>query len=271
VINPAFKILLVCSLSTLLTACALRSLFGNVIIVDDIENEVNEIITTVFSNSTAAVCLSTDYGFYECTYIIDGDIITSTLYLLSEFGITGVLIDPLILQLLADASVITSTYDLGSGPQPLNTTSTMSFYVTPDITVTAEADRRFIILELPASVTGSLPPGDPDHGLEIQYSLGFKRQQPISSPIEPMNIKVMLAGKVTVNENNFYLPTLPCVTDFASIPTLEIPQSDTPVNLQPAVGDLIRLGGDVVCDHKAYYFNSLPQPPLKNYLPFATR
>lgn len=125
--------------ASLLSGCALRSLFGNVIIVSDIGEEVNEIITTVFSDSTAAVCLNTDYGFYECTYIVDGDIITSTLYLLSEFGITGVLIDPLILQVPANVTGITATYDSGNGSQLLSVHTTDSFLVTPQITVTAEA------------------------------------------------------------------------------------------------------------------------------------
>jgi hypothetical protein len=64
---------------------------------------------------------------------------------------------------------------------------------------------------------------------------------------------------------------LPCVTDFASIPSVEIPLSTAPVNLQPALGDLIGLGGDVVCDHKAYYFDNVPPPPDKIFLPVAIR
>ena len=159
--RPSLSILLICALSTLLTACALRSLFGNVIIVGNIKEEVNEIITTVFSDSTAAVCLDTDYGFYECTYIIDGEIITSTLYLVSEFGITGVLIDPVILQIPADATGVAGTYDVGGGPLPLNITHTDMFNVTPSISVTAETGKRFTILEVPTSVTDNLPSGDP--------------------------------------------------------------------------------------------------------------
>jgi hypothetical protein len=259
------------ALSMLLTACSLRALFGNVIIVQDIEAEVNEIITTVFSDSTAAVCLDTDYGFYECTYIIDGDIITSTLYLLSEFGLTGVLIDPVILQVPADVTDVIATYDDGSGPRPLSTRSTGSFQVTPDLSVTAEADREFLILELPASVVGSLPEGDPNSGPEFAYSLGFKRVQPLSDPVLPMQVKLMLAGKVIINEHTYYVPMLPCVADFASIPALELPQSVMPVDLQPTVGDLIRQGGQVGCDHQAYYFDNVPLPPLKVFMPLISR
>lgn len=270
--RPILRLFLVCALSTFLTACALRSLFGNVIIVQDIGDEVNEIITTVFSDSTAAVCLDTDYGFYECTYIIDGEIITSTLYLLSEFGITGVLIDPVILQIPDDVTEIAATYDDGAGPQPLVRTVAQRFFVTPDITVTAETGSQFLILELPDSVTALLPPGDPNTAPEFSYAVTFTRTQPIADPIDPMLVKIMLTGKVSINGYTYYVPLLPCVTDFASLPTLEIPQSAAPADLQPAVGDLIRQGGgSEVCDHQAYYFNNVPPPLLKVFLPTLLR
>lgn len=271
-LRPLLKILMLGALSIFLTACALRSLFGNVIIASDIGDEVNEIITTIFSESTAAVCLDTDYGFYECTYIIDGEIITSTLYLLSEFGITGVLIDPVMLQIPDDVSDIAATYDDGTGPQPLAKTVTQNFFVTPDITVTAEAGRQFLILELPDSVAAILPSGDPNTAPEFSYAVTFTRTQPISDTVAPMLVKIMLTGKVIVNGHTYYVPLMPCVTDFAGIPTLEIPQSGAPVDLQPAVGDLIQQGGGAeVHDHQAYYFNNVPPPPNRLFLPIISR
>lgn len=265
------KVMLVCALPVLLTACVLRSLFGNVIIVTDIGEEVNEIIATVFSDSTAAVCLDTDYGFYECTYIIDGEIITSTLYLLGEYGITGVLIDPVILQAPQGAAEIAATYDLGDGPEPLPVAVRQSFNVTPDILVTAEANQQFLIMELPESVANALPPGSPQNGTPITYTLSFKQVQPIADPIDPVTVKVLLAGKVTINGHHYYVPILPCVTDFAGIPAIEIPQSNAPVNLESTVGDLIRQGGDFLCDHDAYYFYNVPPPPQQLFLPALIR
>jgi hypothetical protein len=44
-----------------------------------------------------------------------------------------------------------------------------------------------------------------------------------------------------------------CVTDFASIPALEIPQWEIPLDLEVSVGDLIRQGRQVACDHQAYF------------------
>jgi hypothetical protein len=260
------------AMSVLLSACALRSLFGNVIITEDLSQEINEIIDTVFSDSTAAVCAETDYGFYDCTYIIDGEIITSTVYLLSEFGIAGVLIDPLIVQIPAATAEITATYDLGSGPQPLVVQTTPRFFVTPNISVTAETGKQFVILELPPSIEAMLPSGDPNNGLEVSYALQYARTQPIQDPIEPELVKIMLAGKAVINEHAYYVPLVPCVTDFSVIPALEIPVSDAPVNLQASVGDLLRQGGsNVVCDHQGYYYNNVPPPPLKVYLPVVRR
>lgn len=272
--RPVSRILLVFVAGLLLPGCALRSLFGNVIIVANIEDEVNEIITTIFTDSTAAVCLEPGgFGFYECIYILDGEIITSTLYLLSEFGITGVLIDPVILQIPADVEAVTATYDdgAGGGAQPLVQTLTTSFYVTPTEIISAEAGQTFLILELPPSVIATLPSGDPNLAPEFTYALAFTRTQDISLPIDPVTVKIMLAGKAVVNGYTYYVPLVPCVSDFALIPSLEIPQSLTPVDLEPAIGDLIALGGEVVCDHKAYFYPFDPILPLSVYLPVIIR
>ncbi|MCC7352690.1 MAG: hypothetical protein IT330_02955, partial [Anaerolineae bacterium] len=227
--------------------------------------------TTVFSDSTAAVCLNTDYGYYECTYILDGEIITSTLYLLSEYGVTGVLIDPLILQVPADVTDVTATYDDGSGPQSLFTRNTGQFLAQPGITVTAEAGQTFIIAEFPSSMTTTLPAGDPRSGTPFDMALSYKRVQPLSAPIGPVRVKMMMTGKVVVREHTYYVPILPCVTSFSQIPAVEIPQSATPVNLQVAIGDLIRDGSNVVCDHRGYYFDTTPPPPKRVLLPLALR
>jgi hypothetical protein len=250
----------------LTSGCALRALFGNVIIVEDLEEEVNEIITTIFSDSTAAVCLETVYSSYECTYIIDGEIITSTLSLISEFGLTGVLIDPVILQVPDDVSEITATYDAGSGPQPLSMWNTQSFSATPDNLVTAEAGNKFLILELPPAVTHGLPIGDPNSAPQLSYSLSFKRTQPINEPVDPMRIKILLAGKVVINQHPYYVPLLPCTTDFTSLPSIEIPKAAAPVNLNPGIAALLAGGGNP-CDHQGYYFNNVPPPPKMVYLP----
>jgi hypothetical protein len=269
--RAALKITLAVGLGLLLTACALRAMFGNVIIVEDIAAEVNEIIETVFTDSTAAVCLNTDYGFFECTYIIDGDIITSTLYLLGEFGITGVLIDPLIAQVPSDATVITATYDLGGGPQPLSVQQVGAFKVMQTLTVTAEAGQKFLILQLPPGVESTLPQVDPAAGLPLSYTLGFSHTEPLGPPVGPQTIKLLSAGRVVVNGYTFYVPILPCETDFANIPALTLPQAATPQDLQPALGAWLAANPNAVCDHTAYYYDDVPPPLPRLFLPLITR
>jgi hypothetical protein len=252
-------------MGVLLAGCWLHLMSGNVIYVSDIEEEVNEIITTVFSNSTAAICLNTDYGFYECTYIVEGDIITSTLYLLSELGLTGVLIDPLILQVPEDATLLQATYNRGNGVQPLKARHVKSFEAQPRITVQAEANQRFIILDI--------QPSDPPltHTL-VDLSLRLRRVRPINEPVTAQSIKAMFTAKVVVRGHTYYAPILPCVTDFAAIPAFNIPLSPTPQNLMPAIHSALQAASQPACDHKGYYFDGAP-PPFSDqlYLPVALR
>jgi hypothetical protein len=252
-------------LASTVSACSLRALFGNVIIVEDIGEGVNEIITTVFSDSTAAVCLGTDFGFYECTYIVDGEIITSTLYLLSEFGITGVLIDPLIVQIPDDVVGFSGTYDDGTGPQPLVVWGTNSFQVEPGVWVYPEAGQGLLVLDLPAEETAGLPGGDPELGPEFDFTLTFTHTSPIGAPVDPVVVKAMFTGHVEYNGHDYFVPILPCVRDFADIPGFEIPVSDAPVDLVVSVGDLIRNGQVSPCDHESYDFDNVP-PPFDQFI-----
>ena len=274
IVTRLVKVGLVCLTAGVVSGCFLRNMFGNVIIVEDIENEVNEIITTVFSDSTAAVCLNTDYGFYECTYIVDGEIITSTLYLLSEYGLTGVLLDPLILQVPDDVISITATFTPTSGsPQPAVTSVRQTFEMQPYKPITAETGTKFLILEFPSSVTSAITETDPANGPHFDLALSFAQRRPISQAVEPVNVKAMLTAKVVTRGHTYYAPVFPCVTSFADIPTVTIPITNTPVNLQADIGDVIRLGQVEPCDHVYYDYSSAPPPSFDHfvYLPIVRR
>jgi hypothetical protein len=80
----------------------------------------------------------------------------------------------------------------------------------------------------------------------------------------------MLTGRVEVRGHVYYVPLLPCVTDFASIPALELPQSATPMNLQPAIGDMLRAAPDAACDNQFYTYFNVP-PPRQVFLPVLQR
>ncbi|HJS29718.1 MAG TPA: hypothetical protein VJ768_08860, partial [Anaerolineales bacterium] len=183
-----------------------------------------------------------DFGFFECTYIVDGEIITSTLYLLAEFGLPGVLIDPLIVQVPDGVVEFSGTYDDGSGPHPLEIWGTNAFQVEPGEWVYPEAGQELFVLDIPPSVSAGLPGGDPTQGQEFDFTFTFTHHSPLGDPVEPVIVKAMFTGHVEVNGHDYFVPILPCVRDFASIPGMEIPVSEAPVELIVSVGDMIRGG-----------------------------
>lgn len=272
--NSKLKVILVIImlsiLAALLSGCFLRNTYGNVVYVDSISDYVDLILNAVFTNATVAVCRTEDVG-YDCRYFIGGIQATSTFYLLSEFGLFGVMIDPVILQVPEGATDILATYDDGSGMQPLVQITRTSFNAQPGVQVTAEAGHKFLILELPPSATSTLPIDDPVNGAAFDFNISYKLTVPKSQASDPVFVKAMLTGKVVVNEHIYYVPLYPCVTDFASVPALEIPQSENLVNLEPALGDLINQSGDMTCFHKVYDFSSAPPPPVKLQLPLVLK
>ena len=235
--------------------------------VDSTGEAVDVIIATFDARASLAICDENAFSGFECDYYINGVWITSTGYLLSEFGLTGVLIDPLIAQVPANVQAITATYDLGAGagPQPLSTAWISHFKVTPNLSVTAEPGQKFILLELPSDVEPLIPSGDPSLGLPVTYTLQYAYEAPVGSG-DDQSLKLMLAGRVTFLGQKYYVPLLPCVTDFALVPALPLPQAASPQDLQPALGDLLTAAPTAACDDQMYFFNYAP-PPKTLFLP----
>ncbi len=247
-----------------LTGCFLQDMFGHTAIyANSIEQEVNDIITAVFGQATVAVC-SKSGALYSCTYIIDGVILTSTATLISEFGLTGLVIDPVVLQIPANAVDITAQYSTTAGYLPAITSVRGNFPVKPGVNITAETGTQFVILELPNSVTSGLTQTNPANGLPVSYAISFTQRQPVSQTVEPVSIKAMFTGRIVANGHVYYAPLLPCTTNFANIPSLTIPVITTPVNLQPSLGAL--LGQVAPCNHASYDYTNAP-PPDRLFLP----
>ena len=271
-LRALLQILLSLGLGLFLTGCMLRAMFGNVVVTEDLSEDINLIIDSVLAEATVAACFQASAPPFgptsTCTYIIDGEIVTSTVSLLSEFGLAGVLIDPVIAQIPAGVHTLTATYDVGSGPQPLTPTPVTSFKVTHNLSVTAEPGHQFVILELPASVEALVPTGVPTDGLPISYTLDYAQSLPLHEPVPPQTIKLMLTGRVTLNGHKYYVPLLPCVTEFAQVPALTLPESVTPQSLMPALGALT----PQPCQGQVYFFN--PEPPIfdsRLYMPLVRR
>jgi hypothetical protein len=194
--------------------------------------------------------------------------VPSGVALYSEYGVTGLLLDPLIAEVPAGVHTVTGTYDLGGGPQPLLVTTVDRFKITHALSVTAEPGTKFLIFELPPSVEAMLPTDVPTNGLPITYSVQYVHNLPITQSVPIQTVKLMLAGRVDFFGNKYYVPLLPCVTDFALVPAVTLPLSATPQDMQPALGGLSGQG----CNGTAYFFQ--PEPPTldqKVYLPVIGR
>jgi hypothetical protein len=209
------------------------------------------------------------HRYTRCSYLIDGEYISSTVQLVDSLGLFGVLVDPLILEVPTAVISVTATFDTGGGPQPLPVDRAGSFQVHPGLWVTAEVGMTFLFLELPEEVVASLPP-DPDQGIDLDFSLSFHQLLP-PGPHSPLTIKAMTAGLVIVQHQKYYIPLLPCVTDFIYVPPVTVPESDTPQPLEMALGDLIRSHEAEPCDHAVHDFSGALPPPGLVFVPLVGR
>ncbi len=135
------KILLsamLCTLPILLSGCFLRLFFGT---VAERDTGFGTIFVATFGGTfgPTAICdFDPETGnLVECRYEFlnfEGDPpifeSTSTAQLIEEFGILGLFIDPLILQVPAGATNFTGTIDDGSGPQAIVVTEVQLFQST---------------------------------------------------------------------------------------------------------------------------------------------
>jgi len=248
-----------------LSGCILHGMLGNIDHFTSLEDAQEDYAHKVVSDATGATCFGSssppNIQNVNCVYIIDGIRISSTVSLLSELGIYGAFVDPLIVEVPEDVISVTATYDNGSGPQPLAVNRSGSFQVHPGLVVTAEVGTTFLFLDLP---------GDADHDADLDYSLSYHRVLP-SGPIPPATIKAMLAGLVVAQHQTYYIPLLPCVTDFADVPPITLPQSDTPQDLEMTVGDLIRNNDASPCNNVEHDFRGALPPPGLVFMPVVLR
>ena len=257
-------------LAAVLTGCFLRTMVGHVIIVDNIPDEVREVLNAVFGDSTVSVCYRPQqFAVFNCTYIVDGEIFSSTLDLVSEFGLAGVLLDPVIVQVPNDAISVTATYSNGGSLLPAVTSIRSSFEYLPYRSITAETGTKFIIMDFPPDITSTINTTDPVNGPRFDFALNFAQRKPISQPVNPTNIKVMLTARVVSRGHVYYAPILPCVTSFSLVPTITIPISDTFMPMEAQFGDIIRNHQAIPCNNKYYDYSNTP--PLQLWLPMVAR
>ena len=244
------------------SGCLLRAT-GGFVFTDDLRTFIN----LVFDDVSTAYCRDiVDPGsgetINECEYSIvteDGSTErTSTVRLISEAGVFGVLIDPVIVQVPEQATFDIGTVDDGSGPQDLIVTETRSFNVQPGVETSAEAGQKFWIIELPAAVESSLPDSVGTGGPVFSYNFAYNL--PPVAPGQSIPIRVMNTGRVEIGADRYYVPLYPCTTDFSQVPEILIPQSP---DLSGFIFDLLFLFGlnnpDLGCNDVSYDFTPIDQ------------
>ena len=179
---------------------------------------------------------------------------TSSAELISELGLLGVFVDPVVVQLPLSASILTATYDPGTGPLPLVVTSGLSAVpVQPGTQLISEAGQQLCILEFPASVPPGLPPGPATAGTPFSFSVG------IAGPSPLIQVKAIFSGKVVVGGQTYYPPLFPCVTDFASVPAISLTGAST-LNLMSTLLGLMS-GPNLGCSGTVYNYAAVASTP----------
>jgi len=235
-------------------ALAALGCFLRLAVVTTFFDDLGEFIRASFeTDATLAHCNSvpiegSEAESTECIYISEGFLETSTITLIREFGVLGLLVDPLVLQVPDTVTEVSGTWDDGSGPAPLVVTQTNSFSADALTDVAAEANRTFLIFELPQAAAQALPeePGD------YRFTATFEFP---ATEAAPFDVKPMATIRVDVAGRPFYLPQVPCVTDFAEVPAVTIPVPATDLDLGAALAAAFT--GVTGCDGAFYDFFGL--------------
>jgi hypothetical protein len=179
--------------------------------------------------------------------------LTSSGQLIADFGILGALIDPLVLQVPQSVSDVSGTAPRGGIAYPLVITQTTSFKAGPGTTVTAEPGMKFLIVELPASAADSITATDPEDGHEFDFTLQF------SNSTLPIPVKSMFTIRVDAPDATYYLPMLPCTTNFAEVPEMSISFASA-MTAEDDIQAMIDTYADMACDGQVYDLRTSPGP-----------
>jgi hypothetical protein len=234
--------------------CFLRLLFGSVAERDSDFGIVFIASIGGFFGPTAICDLDEEGVLVECSYSFfdlqseEGIVETSTAELIQDFGVLGLFIDPLIVQVPVGASNFVGSISTPSGPQAIPITEVTSFEAQVGTTVVPEAGHKFVILDLPASLLTALASGP----LPGPFNFQLEFQVP---SLAPVNVKPMFTGKIEAGGHIYYPPMLPCTTDFASAPSIQVPVSSTPVNLFSQIVATLR-AGNPGCAGQVYDFRT---------------
>lgn len=208
---------LVCGIWMSTSGCFLDALLSSVVVFTI--GEGSHTAVRLQASATVRACSvfeGTNIPLH-CSYVIDGEEIGSDASLASPFAILAFLIDPLILQVPEAASNFSGTFGGSS------ITGTLSITEVPgtlpadiNTVITPEPGTKLVIVDFPS------PPPPLDNG-----SFGFTLSFDLPGDAAPVRLKALFAGRAESNGQTFFVPLLPCETDFANVPTITLPRSST--------------------------------------------
>jgi hypothetical protein len=218
-LGQVVRLVIAGGLCTLLGGCVLSVLLGRVT-----TSGIGGQVTTselIFEGGTGTVCgvslapltAPALANAVVCSYTVDGQKVESTVNLIAESGLFGVLIDPVVLQVPAGATAFSGTFTGPAGMQALQITEAGgTLRADVNANIVAEPGMVLVVVDFPTN-----PATNTSYSFTLQFRL------PGNVPAVP--VKALFAAKVTVAGQTYYPPLLPCETDFARIPGVDLPQS----------------------------------------------
>lgn len=209
-------VVLVAAMTLPVSSCFLRSVLGGEII-EDFSEGVQRVIDRVKADATTSVCRPdlTDPSIIECDYIIEGQPLTSTTRLISELGIFGVIIDPIVLALPDDAENFVGTWEDGSG-------NVGDLWIYPQLSVVPVDDDRSIVAGAGEQlVIVELPTGLPVDMVDYEFDVSWERFVEPGTP--PTQIRALFTARAEFRGKAYYPPLYPCTTDMTTIPPVTLP------------------------------------------------
>ena len=239
-LDDVVRVVVICGLCMLTSGCFFNALLSR-ITVFSVGEGVRTIVDLVFSGGTGAICLSSA-GPTDCTYIIDGNPVGTSFSFVGDYGLAGALIDPVILQVPSAATNFSGTF-IGPG-------GTTNLTITPVVgTLPADLNTSFVpdpgtklvIVDFPAN-----PPANQTYSFTLHFEL--------QGNVATIPVKALAAAKLTSNGQTYYPPLMPCETNFANVPGVNLTQSAAfqPVVLPSATGR--------GCANRIYQFAAAPGP-----------
>jgi hypothetical protein len=218
------------------------------------------VYTITFGSESLVADCTFDDDFFEvgCLYFVyneEGFLVesTSSAELIADFGLFGALIDPLVLQVPQSVAAASGSVNNGIVPVPLVITQANSFKAGPATTVNAEPGYKFLIVELPDVVANSITGNNALEGQELDITLQF------TSATLPVSVKSMFTVRIDAPGATYYLPMLPCTTDFRDVPEMAISFSSAQSG-EDEVRAMADAYAGMACDGKVYDLRIDPGP-----------